>query len=72
MRSAGRSSTVQLAGESARMISHRGSPTGGTVSLLTFPDRGLAVAAAANAAQAQGVNPMALRIAEAFASRRDR
>ena len=64
--------TVQLAGEPARMISHRGSPMGGTVSLLTFPDLGLAVAAAANAAQAQGVNPLALRIAEAFASHQHR
>ena len=37
---------VQLAGKAARMISHRGSPMGGTVSLLMFPDLGLAIAAA--------------------------
>jgi Beta-lactamase len=43
-------SSVQLAGEPARMVSHRGSPAGGYVSLLTFPDLGLAVAAAANVA----------------------
>jgi len=39
--------SVQLAGRPARMVSHRGSPRGGTVSLLTFPDLGLAIAAAA-------------------------
>jgi serine beta-lactamase-like protein LACTB, mitochondrial len=58
--------SVQLAGEPARMVSHRGSPMGGTVSLLTFPDFGLAVAAAANGSSGRGVDPFALRIAEAF------
>jgi serine beta-lactamase-like protein LACTB, mitochondrial len=57
---------VQLAGEPARIVSHRGSPAGGTVSLLTFPDLGLAIAAAANVTDAKGVDPFALRIAEAF------
>jgi serine beta-lactamase-like protein LACTB len=59
-------STVQLAGRQARMISHRGSPWGGTVSLLAFPDFGLAVAVAANVTTATGVNPFALQVAEAF------
>jgi CubicO group peptidase (beta-lactamase class C family) len=59
-------STVQLAGEPARMVSHRGSPWGGTVSLLTFPDLGLAIAAAANVTDARGVGPFALQVAEAF------
>jgi hypothetical protein len=59
--------SVQLAGEPARMVSHRGSPAGGTVSLLTFPDLGLAIAAAANVTFAKGVDPLALRVAEAFA-----
>jgi serine beta-lactamase-like protein LACTB, mitochondrial len=59
-------SSVQLAGEPARMVSHRGSPMGGTVSLLTFPDLGLAIAAAANVTNAKGVDPSARRIAEAF------
>jgi CubicO group peptidase (beta-lactamase class C family) len=58
--------TVQLAGEPTRMVSHRGSPRGGTVSLLTFPDRGLAIAAAANVDDATGVNRIALRVAEEF------
>jgi len=57
---------VQLAGEWARLVSHRGSPAGGSVSLLTFPDLGLAVAAAANVTDARGVNPFALQVAEAF------
>ena len=58
--------SAQLAGQPARVVSHRGSPAGGTVSLLTFPDLGIAVAAAANVADAKGVDPFALRVAEAF------
>jgi CubicO group peptidase (beta-lactamase class C family) len=58
-------SRVQLAGEQARMVSHRGSPMEGYVSLLTFPDLDLAIAAAANA-NVKGVDPFALRVAEAF------
>jgi serine beta-lactamase-like protein LACTB, mitochondrial len=57
---------VQFAGEPARMVSHRGSPMGGTVSLLTFPDLGLAIAAAANATNGRGVDPFAGQVAEAF------
>ena len=49
-----------------RMISHRGSPRGGTVSLLAFPDLELVVAAASNVDDARGVNPFALKVAEAF------
>ena len=64
--------SVQLAGAPARVVSHRGSPAGGTVSLLTFPDRGVAVAAAANVTDARGVDPFALQVAEAFAKRQDR
>jgi serine beta-lactamase-like protein LACTB len=62
--------SVQLAGEPARMVSHRGSPAGGTVSLLTFPDLRLAIAAAANVTDARGVDPFALQVAEAFMVRR--
>ena len=61
--------SVQLAGEPARIVSHRGSPMGGTVSLLTFPDLGLAIAAAANVTDARGVDPFALQVAEAFTRR---
>jgi serine beta-lactamase-like protein LACTB, mitochondrial len=53
--------SVQLVGEPTRMVSHRGSPVGGTVSLVTFPDLGLAIAAAANVTHASGLNPFALR-----------
>ena len=59
--------SVPLAGEPARVVSHRGSPAGGTVSLLTFPDLGLAVAAAANIADAKGVDPFASQVADIFA-----
>jgi len=48
------------------MVSHRGSPRGGSVSLLIFPDLGLTVAAAANVSSASGINPFALQVAEAF------
>ena len=58
--------SVQLAGDPTRIVSHRGSPMGGTVSLMTFPDLGLAVAAAANVTDARGVNTFALQVAEAF------
>ena len=64
--------SVRLAGGPARIVSHRGSPAGGTVSLLTFPDLGLAIAAAANVADATGVDPFALQIAEAFTRHRNR
>jgi serine beta-lactamase-like protein LACTB, mitochondrial len=62
-------SRVQLAGAPARMVSHRGSPLGGAVSLLTFPDLGLAIAFAANGT-ANGVNPLARQVAETFAKDR--
>jgi serine beta-lactamase-like protein LACTB, mitochondrial len=65
-------SRVQLAGEPARMVSHRGSPMGGTVSLLTFPDLGVAIATAANVTDARGVNPFALQVAEAFTRHQNR
>ena len=49
------------------MVSHRGSPSGGTVSLLTFPDLGLAIAVAANVTEARGLHSFALQVAESFA-----
>jgi serine beta-lactamase-like protein LACTB len=62
-------SQVQLAGQPERMVSHRGSPAGGTVTLLTFPERGLAVSVAANTSEARGVQAYALQVAEAFLQR---
>jgi hypothetical protein len=62
---------AQLASTTARMISHRGSPMGGTVSLLTFPDLGLAIAAA-NVTHAVGVDTVALQVAETFTRHRNR
>ena len=55
---------VQLAGAP---VGHRGSPMGGTISLMTFPDLGLAIAAASNVTHAKGVAPLGLKVAEAFA-----
>jgi serine beta-lactamase-like protein LACTB, mitochondrial len=59
--------SVRLAGKPVRMVSHRGSPMGGSAALLTFPDLGLAVAVAANFVNLDRVNAFALQIAEAFA-----
>jgi serine beta-lactamase-like protein LACTB len=61
--------TVQMAGRPTRMVSHRGSPRGGTAALLLFPDLGLVVAAALNAPFAGRVDPFALQVAAAFAAR---
>jgi len=58
--------SVQLAGKSARMVSHRGSPMGGGVSLLTFPDLGVAVAAAANLTDFGLLDSLALQVADSF------
>jgi serine beta-lactamase-like protein LACTB len=58
--------TARLAGKSVRVVSHRGSPSGGTITLLTFPELGLAVAVAANVTDAKGVGPFALDVAAAF------
>jgi CubicO group peptidase (beta-lactamase class C family) len=64
--------TEQLGDEPARMVSHRGNPMGGGVSLLTFPDRGLAIAAAANLTDLNRVNAFALQVAAAFTRHEDR
>ena len=62
-------STVQIAGRPTRMVSHRGSPRGGTAALLLFPDLGVVVAATLNAPFAGRVDPFALQVAEAFIPR---
>jgi CubicO group peptidase (beta-lactamase class C family) len=58
---------IQLAGAPARMVAHRATPNGSTVVLLTFPDRGVVVAAATNISPAEGVDPFARKIAAVFA-----
>jgi serine beta-lactamase-like protein LACTB, mitochondrial len=60
--------SVQLDGAPVTMLGHRGSPVGGTISLMTFPDLGLVIAAASNVTHASGVAPLGLKVAEAFAS----
>lgn len=60
---------ARLAGQPTRVISHRGSPAAGSVTLLTFPAHGLAVAVAANVTDASGIGQFALRVADAFAAR---
>ena len=57
---------VPLAGAPVRMLGHRGSPVGGTISLMTFPDLGLVIAATSNVTHTNGVAPLGLKIAEAF------
>ena len=61
--------SVPLAGKPARLVGHRGTPMGGAVSLLTFPDLGVVVAAAANTG-ATGLDLFAQKVAEVFAIRR--
>ena len=58
--------SVQLTGAPTRLVGHRGTPIGGTISLMTFPDRGLVIAAASNVSYAKGVAPLGLKVAEAF------
>ena len=64
--------SVPLAGTPARLVGHRGTPMGGAVSLLTFPDLGVVVAVASNTG-ATGVDPFAQQLADVFVvSRRGR
>ena len=58
--------TIQLAGAPARLLRHRATPTGGTVSLSLFPDRNLVIATTTNASHAAAVDPFTLQVAEAF------
>jgi CubicO group peptidase (beta-lactamase class C family) len=57
--------SVALGGTSARLIGHRGTPMGGAVSFLTFPDLGVVVAATANIGT-NAVDPFAQKLAELF------
>jgi CubicO group peptidase (beta-lactamase class C family) len=57
---------VELLGAPMRLQRHRGSPAGGAVSLLLFPDSGLAIAAASNTTHTEGLAPLGLKVAEAF------
>ena len=59
--------TIQLAGAPAQVLRHRATPTGSTVSLSLFPDRGLAIAVTTNVTHGMVVDPFALQVAEAFA-----
>lgn len=59
--------TVSLAGEPARLASHASRTLlGGSVSFMTFPERGIVVAVLTNISRAS-TRSMALRIAEIFA-----
>lgn len=57
--------SVLLAGKPARLVGHRGTPMGGAVSLLTFPDFGVVVTVASNIGGAS-VDPFAHKLAEVF------
>ena len=62
--------TVTLAGQPARLANHASRTlVGGSVSFLTFPDRGLVVALTTNISFAN-TRHVALQIAEAFAAQR--
>jgi serine beta-lactamase-like protein LACTB, mitochondrial len=57
---------VDIGGVSERVLVHRGSPSGGTASLLAFPDRDLVVAAIANVSYGKGVHPFGVKVGEVF------
>jgi serine beta-lactamase-like protein LACTB len=56
---------VVLGDTPARLVGHRGTPMGGAVSLLTFPDLGIVVAAASNIGSA-GLDHLAQTVAGVF------
>jgi len=59
--------TIQLAGAPSRLLRHRATPTGSTVSLSLFPDRSMVIAVATNVTHGmEAVDPFALQVAEAF------
>ncbi len=58
--------TIQLGGEPARLLRHRATPTGSTVSLSLFPDRSLVIAAMTNVTHGMAVDSFALQVAGAF------
>jgi serine beta-lactamase-like protein LACTB, mitochondrial len=58
--------TIHHAGAPARLLRHRATPTGGTVSLSSFPDRSLVIATTTNVTHGMAVDPFALHVAEAF------
>ena len=58
--------TIPLAGAPTRLLRHRATPTGSTVSLALLPDRSLAIAATTNVTHGMAVDPFALQVAEAF------
>jgi CubicO group peptidase (beta-lactamase class C family) len=59
--------SVPLGGTPVQVLSHRGNPMGGSISLILVPEFGLAIAAFSNVSHAKGVAPFALKVAEAFA-----
>lgn len=57
---------IPLAGAPTRLLRHRATPTGSTVSLSLFPDRGLVIAVTTNVTHDKVVDPFAVQVAEAF------
>lgn len=57
---------------SGRFAGHGGTPIGGTASFLTAPEHGVVVAVTSNVSNAEGVRPLAQRIAEAFIAEKQR
>ena len=58
--------SAQLGGQPVRIVSHRGTPMGASVSLLVAPDLGLSIAVAASATDTATVHAFALRVADVF------
>jgi len=59
--------TLPLAGAPTKVLRHRATPTGSTVSLSSFPDRNLVISVTTNVTHGMAaVDPFALQVAEVF------
>lgn len=59
--------SARFAGTPVQVLSHRGNPMGGSISLILVPEFDLVVATFSNVSHARGVAPFALKVAEVFA-----
>ena len=60
---------VLLAGARTRLLIHRGTPVGGTIALMLFPELRLVIATTPSVTHDSGVSPFGLKVAESFARR---
>jgi serine beta-lactamase-like protein LACTB, mitochondrial len=58
--------SLPFEGGRAREVGHRGSPMGGTTSLVLFPDQNIVVATTSNISHAENIERLGVRVAEVF------